>query len=269
LWSIFVPADLANKDVLVCELWEKGTSGIIEEPSGLRAFFEDAIEPGRVGALAAGARISEEIHLPPVADDEPDPILVGTRWFVCSAGNSAAVPAGRIRLEIADTTAFGTGRHESTQLCLEALENYPVAGRVVVDVGCGSGILSSAARFLRAAQVVSCDTHHDAIGATRQQIDSSLFQGSADALPDRCADLVLANISASVLDALASDLKRITKPEGRLIVSGFIRKKLPRAFVAAESFERGGWLCWICHPEAIVPSIMGTGGLSHRTDWWI
>jgi len=269
LWSIFVPADYTDRDALLYELWDKGTSGVIEEAQGLRAFFEDTIEPSRIAALAAGARICDERDVPPLAPGEPDPILVGKRWFVCTTGNPAAVPAERIRLEIADTTAFGTGRHESTQLCLEALENCLLAGSVVVDVGCVSGILSSAARCLGAEQVVSCDIHDDAITATQRQIDSLVLLGSADALADGCADLVLANISASVLDSLAFDLKRITKSKGRLIISGFIRENPPRSFMPVESIERGGWLCWICRPETIMASGTGDQRLSHRTDWWV
>jgi ribosomal protein L11 methyltransferase len=175
-----------------------------------------------------------------------------------------------VRLEIEDTTAFGTGRHESTQLCLEALENCLVSGNVVVDVGCGSGILSSAARFLGARQVVSCDIHDDAIAATRKHIDSGVFGGSVDALADGSADLVLANISASVLDSLACDLKRITKPGGTLIISGFIRENPPPFFVPAESRERGEWLCWICRPETITAAAIPQDRvLLHRRDWWV
>jgi ribosomal protein L11 methylase PrmA len=78
------------------------------------------------------------------------------------------------------------------------------------------------------------------------------------------------NISASVLDSLAYDLKRITKPGGKLIISGFIRENPPRFFVPAESMERGEWLCWVCRPETITTSAIARDQvLLHRPDWWV
>ena len=70
---------------------------------------------------------------------------------------------------------------------------------------------------------------------------------------DGAADVVIANISAPVLEILAADLHRVTRPEGILILAGFIQDKMPAGFAPERIFEKNGWLCWICRPSATHP----------------
>src|SRR6185312_13839152 len=97
-------------------------------------------------------------------------------FFVVPSMSDVPAPDGRIRLEIDATTAFGTGRHESTQAVMEALETLPLENAAVLDVGCGSGILSLAASALGAARVLSCDVHPDAIRTAAVYLSGTLFQ---------------------------------------------------------------------------------------------
>jgi ribosomal protein L11 methyltransferase len=274
LWSIlFLPAPNA-RDTLIAELWERGTSGIIEEAGGLRAFFEDSIQPENVrcgfSISLTGFRREEESKSFHYCHEHCDPVLIGKRFFVTPPWYRGDVPEGRFHLTIENTSAFGTGRHESTQLALEALETYLAPWHTVLDVGCGSGILSAAASLLGARAVCSCDIHPDAIGAARRQIRTPVFAGSADAVRCRFADIVVANISAAVIDHIAFDLWRVAKPRGIIIIAGFISEKVPQRYSPEKITERAGWLCWICHPEGIDRSINDeTDRNFHSERWWI
>ena len=253
-------------------LWERGTKGVIEEAGGLRAFFEDSVQAEEVATLAGhnGAPVirAEAVSVPLVAPGEWDPILVGERFYIASARAKQAVPAGRLWLKIDSPIAFGTGRHETTQLCLQAMEQVVNPGHSVADVGCGSGILSAAAGLLGAGSVWSCDIETDAIEAARSTLRTPLFLGSADALASESVDVVLANISAKVLDWLAFDLQRLVKRNGVVIVSGFVEGKVPRCFCPRDELELNDWLCWICEPASITPNKADID-LSRDEQWWM
>jgi ribosomal protein L11 methyltransferase len=254
LRSILFKPGLAPElwDALVAALWERGTAGILEEQAGMRAFFADAEIAAELAEayrdLIAGVR--EESNALQSAPAVCDPILIGTRFFVVSPASDVPVPSGRIRLALDAVTAFGTGRHESTQVVMEALERLPLANATVLDVGCGSGILSLAASALGAAKVFSCDVHPDAIATAGSYVpEGRLFQGTIDAVRDSAAEIVVANISAAVIDALAPDLNRTTREDGTLVLAGFMGDRVPTSFVPERTFENNGWFCWLCRPS--------------------
>ena len=249
-------------------------SGLIYEESGVRAFFEDDVKTMHVAVLAApGVEVStrQESAEPSIDDNGNwEPIVVGERFYVMSAIHNGPVPDGRLALKLSGSIAFGSGRHESTQLCLRAMERFVKAGQIVADIGCGSGILSMAAGLLGAARVWSCDIDTEAVKASRAILATPVFAGSADAIEDRSADVVLANISARVVDRLAVDLRRIVKEDGLVIVSGFIERNTPRYFRPIESLELNEWLCWVCRPEGIQSdAVSDLDGLQHDSQWWI
>jgi ribosomal protein L11 methyltransferase len=261
-------------DLLIASLWERGTSGVLEEEDGVRAFFADAD-----AAAAALADYPEwivetreehgtDVH---VSALDCDPVLIGKRFFVVPPSSPHPTPPGRIRLGLDATMAFGTGRHESTQLAIEALETHMRPGATVLDVGCGSGILSLAASALGARRVVSCDVHPHAISTAAQYLGGSpLFCGTIDAVRDHAADLVIANISARVIDLLAPDLNRITRPDGILMLAGFIEHRTPTRFAPEKVFQKNDWLCWISRPDASRSGAEAQQPQVHRfaENWW-
>jgi len=133
--------------------------------------------------------------------------------------------------------AFGTGLHPTTRLCLEAIEGLAEEGRLraarVLDVGCGSGILSIAAARLGAARVLGVDTDPIAIEATAANAARNSLGGPIQArlgsLPSGEApfEVVLANLIASLLVRLAPELAAELAPEGRLVASGIFRDREP------------------------------------------
>jgi ribosomal protein L11 methyltransferase len=178
-------------------------------------------------------------------------------------------PAGRFRLTIDAGSAFGSGRHESTQLCMEALERHLKPGSIVADIGCGSGILSAAAGLLGAGAVLSCDIHADSVRTATTLVENPLFVGSADAIRTAIADLVLANISAKIVDVLAADLRRIAKPTGLIVLAGFLSENPPQRFRPRDILKKGDWECWITKPEDVEAVPAQKEPASHADQWWL
>jgi len=204
-----------------------------------------------------------ETDLPPVSVQESndrEPVLIGNRFVL--------VPANRIVLPIDAAMAFGSGCHESTQLCLEALEHYLQPGQIVYDIGCGSGILALAALKLGAARVIAADIDEPALAVARRHFPGPLFAGSADCFRTHSADIVLSNITGSVNDHIAFDLKRIAKPTGLIIISGFTQTA-PVCFKPQHILSLGDWECWICHPDDVTPPLPGTNPNEHKSQWWL
>ena len=153
-----------------------------------------------------------------------EPLLVGERFFLVPEWRSDAAPEGRFRIAVNPGMAFGTGMHETTQLCLEALEAYVRPGVPVLDVGTGAGILAQAAALLGAGPVWACDIDPQAVEIARGNMPGPTC------LSDRwmrCArgrpDVIAANISPETIARLAPELLRCLRPDGVALVSGFER----------------------------------------------
>jgi len=144
--------------------------------------------------------------------------------------------------------AFGTGRHETTQLCLEALENYVRPGARMLDVGTGSGILAQAAALLGADPVWACDIDPEAVEIARGNAGPNLFIGSVDAVRSGAAGVIAANISPEAIVRLAPELLRCLRPGGVALLSGFerheavaVQAELARSGALCEARYKGGW----------------------------
>jgi len=134
-----------------------------------------------------------------------------------------------INIKIDPALAFGSGHHATTFSCLEAISTYVDAGKSVIDVGCGSGILGLACKKL-GANVALCDTDPLSVESCKKNFAlntehyDTLWEGSIDKANDTY-DIVIANIIADVLRFIAKDLKSACKEEGLLILSGILDKK--------------------------------------------
>jgi ribosomal protein L11 methyltransferase len=163
---------------------------------------------------------------------------------------------GEIVIEIEPSRGFGTGHHESTRLCLVLLQGRDLQQRSVLDVGTGSGVLAIAAAKLGAAVVSAIDVDPDAVENARENIARNQVAGSVEAhvrdftadasLPP--ADLVLANLTGTLLARHAPEIARLVRPAGTLIVAGFTideSQMVTDAFAPylalTESAEENGW----------------------------
>lgn len=172
---------------------------------------------------------------------------IGRRIVIKPTWRDHAPQPGDVILDLDPGMAFGTGLHPTTRLCLAGVESAAdrglVGGARVLDVGCGSGILAIAAARLGAASVLGVDTDPIAVEATIANAARNGLTGRiaarAGSLPsgDEAFDLVLANLIASVLIALAAQLRDELRPGGTLLASGIFEDR--EADVRA-AFEAAG-----------------------------
>jgi ribosomal protein L11 methyltransferase len=167
-------------------------------------------------------------------------------WDATAVPDSAPVLAeGRTEriLVVEPGLAFGTGTHESTRLCLAALENRARAGPLgdVLDVGAGSGILSAAAALLGARRVIAVEIDPEALHvAVRQRelnhVPVRILRGDgARAVRADAFDLVLANISAPLLIERAPELAAAGRAQGQLVLSGLLSEDVPAVRAAYQA----------------------------------
>lgn len=154
------------------------------------------------------------------------PTRVGRRFIVAPPWSEVALEEGRIVLRIEPGMAFGTGTHETTRLCLGAIEKY-FTGKSFLDVGTGTGILAIAAAKLNSqAQIEACDTDAEAIEIARENAalnevaERINFRVGTVDETTASADLVCANLTADVIVPLLPALLGATC--GRLILSGIL-----------------------------------------------
>ncbi|HEY8416025.1 MAG TPA: 50S ribosomal protein L11 methyltransferase [Thermaerobacter sp.] len=180
------------------------------------------------------------------------PIRVGRRLLVVPSWRLDDAPPApdQVRLVLDPGMAFGTGQHASTRLALEMVERAVEEGaRAVLDVGTGSGILAIAAALLGAERVTAIDIDSAAVRVARENAESNGVAARIEVLPAAPedllrtadgaaadagggageparpglpADLTVANITAEVLAGMATHLDRLTRPEGRIALSGLV-----------------------------------------------
>ena len=164
------------------------------------------------------------------------PMQFGKRLWVCPGWLEPPDPDA-VNLLLDPGLAFGTGTHPTTALCLTELDSLPLRNQVVVDYGCGSGILAVAALKLGAAEALGVDNDPQALAASRDNagrngVEPGLFsvalpgQYDADHWQQR-ADTVIANILAGPLMALSDTLLHCLKPGGTLMLSGLLATQAP------------------------------------------
>jgi ribosomal protein L11 methyltransferase len=214
MYSVSTSLDLS------LDLYEAGTLGIIEHDGWIEAFFEDREIAARFGDPIPAEPTDWVQH----TYNAWPPLLVGERFFVVAPWRTDPTPPGRLRLELDPGMQCGTGQHPCTQLCLEAMERIVRPGDAVLDVGSGSGILSIAAKLLGAGRVVACDLDPEAAKVV------PFFVGSVDAARSGAFDVVVANISETVIEDLRAEFERVA---ARRILSGF-------------QDESGRWACVVC-----------------------
>jgi ribosomal protein L11 methyltransferase len=236
-----------------------------DDPPGMSAYFcEDEDSNRRIAELgeelmAFGA---ERVECQSVEEEDWSESWkqffkareIGERFMVKPTWEECG-PTDRAIIELDPGQAFGTGEHATTQLCIAALEKQVAPGDQVIDVGCGSGILSIAAAKL-GAEVHATEIERTAAtiaaeNAARNgvRIEVVVDEEIPDSFPK--ADVLVSNIISATLIRLAPDIAEYVAGKGCWIASGIIPANLPDVksaaeavgFRIAEQTEDGGWVC--------------------------
>jgi ribosomal protein L11 methyltransferase len=180
-------------------------------------------------------------------------LLAGKDWadgtgqpYQLAADSSVVEPLGnRILIQIDPGMAFGTGTHETTRLCLEAIERCWRGGKLL-DVGTGTGILAIAAALLHpGSQVIGIDVDPEAVEVARENVainrvpvpQIEVLEGQPKQFADRAFDLVVANLTAEVIIDLLPELTGCLAAGGLLILSGILSELV--SSVVSELSESG------------------------------
>ena len=185
------------------------------------------------------------------------PMPIGNKILICpSWENASSYEKKRIILNIDPGLAFGTGTHETTRLCLEFLEQFIYGNESVLDVGCGSGILSVASLLLNAKKAIGVDIDELAVktsleNAKINNVDSK-FTAVCGNLTDKISgkfDIIIANIVADVIIELNKNIKNYMHKDTIYIMSGIIKEFKNQVIVSLENEfkildikEENGWV---------------------------
>lgn len=235
IWTLRPDDD--RLDRLLAEIDDDAPAALEERPDRLRVFFFSPQARGRAAVRLVA--IEPDLTCEPV--DVPD-----EDWAERSQASLGAVRVGRLAIappwaldevapseilvKIQPSTGFGTGHHASTRLCLRLLQDEPVAGLTVLDVGTGSGVLAIAAARLGAVRALAIDADPDALRSARENVaanglDHLIALDARDlaALPpdSEAAQLVFANLTGAALMRHADRLAALLAPAGTLVASGY------------------------------------------------
>lgn len=184
------------------------------------------------------------------------PFRIGERIWVKPQWETLETAPGEIVIEIDPGMAFGSGTHETTAMCIELIEKYKGDRTSLIDVGCGSGILSIAAGKLGFEKVDGIDIDPNAVKVARENVQLNglektvaIHEGDLLEKVDGKADMAVANIMADVVIHLAGDIAGVLKEDALFISSGIILSKVDEVedalrqhgFQVAEVMRKGEW----------------------------
>jgi len=278
-FALDVEAEPASSEAVEYALMEAGALGTetdVAENSSLRvvAYFDQLPDRERIRTeLGEALRIYElptssvsAMEVREVVDEDWlgewkkswQPVEVGERFIVAPPWSEIRENQERLVIRIEPGMAFGTGTHETTRLCLTAIEKY-FGGGSFLDVGTGTGILAiAAAKLFPDASIEACDTDTEAIGIAQENarlngVDQSIrFRVGSPGETTASADLVCANLTADVITRLLPSLLSVSC--GHLILSGILETQVDDVKVAlqqrgvstfTETMQDGEWVALV------------------------
>ena len=185
------------------------------------------------------------------------PSKVGEKIVVKPIWEEYEAKENELVVDLDPGMAFGNGTHETTRMCIQALERYVKEESTVFDVGCGSGILAIAAAKLGAKLAVGVDLDPVAVESSIENVgynnlsNIEILHGNLVEVIDGKADIVVANILAEIICILTDDVKRVLKDGGIFITSGIIHDRVnmvcekleATGFEVIEKNRDGEWNC--------------------------
>ena len=188
-----------------------------------------------------------------------NPIEVGEKLLIRPTWRDKYYPQGRVVLNLDPGLAFGSGTHETTRLCLQAVEKYTTDSSTILDVGCGSGILAVASLLLGAKSAVGVDIDEMAVKTAKEnavlnKVDDrfTVLSGNLTDKVEGKYSIVVANIVADAIIMLSKDIKSFMYDDSYYIMSGIIDTRvddvlnaIEDTFEVTEKLLENGWCCLV------------------------
>ena len=246
VWTeIIISAEDAAREALANYFFEHESCGVEETGNLIKGYFAGSLVSGDLRSYLniyieslrdLGFSVgTPEFHTIPAQDWNSQwrknfkPIKVTSRIIVKPPWEKCNCSGNQVVVDIIPRMAFGTGTHETTQLCLELLEIYMKPGEAVLDIGTGSGILAITAAKLGACCILAVDTDEHAVENTRENVVQNgveerveILKGTVDSIKSRTFDLILANINSVILTTLLPKLRRLCQEKTKIVLSGIL-----------------------------------------------
>ncbi len=265
-WKYILRVNPETSDILVAYLAEAPFDTFEETEGGLNAYL-----PAAAGQTEAERQLNElqkqfdfvwdKTFIPgqnwnEIWESNFHPVIVGD-FCAIRADFHEPIPDMKFELVINPKMAFGTGHHETTWQCIAAMEHLPIAGKKVLDFGCGTGVLAILASRLGAFGVEAVDIEEESYRNTMENsavngVDNVIARcGTLEAVQGRDFDGILANINRNVILDTLPELSNLLVPGGWLLVSGILLQDesivtdaaAGAGFERKQKTERGNWLC--------------------------
>jgi ribosomal protein L11 methyltransferase len=193
------------------------------------------------------------------------PVKVSNRIVIKPTWEQYDAAPGEVILELDPGMAFGTGTHETTVLCIRAIDQYIKPGDTVVDIGCGTGVLAIASTLLGAQHATAIDLDSNAVKVAEENTKLNGVEGRVEVIHGNLLDKVqgqfdiaIANIIADVIIGLTGSIQDYIKPGGIFIASGIILERLQDVVDAMEAAgleiigrdTMGEWAAVVCRRHA-------------------
>ncbi len=254
-----------GSEILMAELGELEFESFVEDDSGLQAYIKkeywnpDIIKKVRILSnpefeIKFSIKEVEPRNWNATWEQDFMPIQIGSQCVVRAPFHPQAQVAYDI--VIAPKMSFGTGHHETTQMMLQHVLNRDVAGKSVLDMGCGTGVLAILAAMKGASPVDAIDIDPWSYVNARENVLRNaqdhirVLEGDSSILPDQTYTIILANINRNILLEDIPVYAQHLNPAGTLILSGFYLKDLPlisekcaqNGLLLQEELEQNNWV---------------------------
>lgn len=247
----------------------KGYFSMEDEISKILEYFDDKLKELKdMGIdIGEGKVISSEVYEEDWANNWKKyykPTRIGERVVIKPIWEDYEKNKNDIIVEIDPGMAFGTGTHETTRMCIEALEKYVTKDTTVFDIGTGSGILAISAAKLGASKVIGVDLDPVAVDSAKENVkyndlnNIEILYGDLMEVVNGKAQIIVANIIAEIIVNLSEEVKKFLLPGGYFITSGIIKdrekmvteKLVSLGFKINEINTQGEWVCIVAKGEA-------------------
>jgi ribosomal protein L11 methyltransferase len=257
-------------EIMMAELADLGFESFMETPNGLQAWLPiDQFSPFLVERLGQVNLVGLDrmVFTNTLVEDRNwnaqweaafEPIVVP--GFCCVRAPFHAAEDGLLDLIIEPKMSFGTGHHATTRLMLEQIgqRNLDLAGKHVLDMGCGTSVLGIAVAKCGASRVLCVDIEDWACANSveniaRNNVEAEVRKGGAEMLDEETFDLILANINRNILMRDLPNYAAVLRPGGELLLSGFFTTDAPGMLAAAAAMglepnsthAHDGWCCLV------------------------